>query len=811
MGLDFAEDLLHRQLCAMADERSFIKFINTLGLALYRKVHYDLAIACFQFRTGRDPQDKVAFNNMGLCYNRLGKSREAAAAYQQGLDVDPDYKQAGSNLLYLQHYIWGADPEAISTAHRHYAKRHYQTSANRMVDKLVDLNPERPLRLGFLSGDLRFHAVSRFIEGLFAHLDRSRWHLHVYHTYTGPEDTITGDLRQYDLHWLRVHKLDTDALAAQILEDRIDILFDLAVYTQGGNPDLLAQQVAPVQINYMGYPDTSGIPAMNWRITDQVSDPPGSDRLYSERLARLPVALWNYTPWPNLPAPATPPHIRNEFITFGSMNNHAKLQREWLVVWAEVLRRVPDSVLLLKSRAMNSMRVMEEVLRLFESQGIARQRILARGFQTRPNDHFLTFHDIDICLDSVPYNGTTTTFDSLWMGVPVVTMTGDLHVNRTSASILSEMGMTDWVANSPAEFVEICVAKTRDRHSLAPLRETLRERMQATSLGDGQLFTSHFDTLVRDIWRDFCSNPPAGLQRMERGQVPRQGQVDPIQITRTDETPQISIVVCAANAENLAAHRDHVAETVGIAFEYIAINNQDGGFGLAEAYNRGGERSSCEVIVFVHDDVFFATSDWGSIIIEKFRNQSELGLLGLAGTACLQTRYPFWVAAKGPFIHGQVVHHSGALKLSQYSSAEQDQYVVAVDGLMMATSKTAFMQHHFDQETFDGFHFYDLDFSVRVSDSHRVMVTTDILAKHLSGGHFDDVWKRYRKRFRDKYQDRQRWQCGEGEPAPDSHLQPLRCHVQLDSVFSATDVARIERLGLKHPKHPQHLAHRQAG
>ncbi len=812
LGLDFTEKLLSEQLKSVTPTKPYVNFINLLGLSFYRAVMYELANTCYLFRINLNPKDKIAYNNLGLSYNRLGKSREAADAYEKALEADHLYKQAGSNLLYLRHYIWNPNADQVSEEHKAYADLHYCTTENWMKTREVDLNPERKLRVGFLSADFRFHAVSRFIEGLFAQLNRQLFDVYVYHTYRGLEDSITDILKQYDIRWQRVHQLDVDALTGLVQGDQIDILIDLAVYTNGGVPDLLARQVAPVQINYMGYPDTSGIPALNYRITDQVSDPIGCDHRYSEELVRLPVAMWNYTPWPNIPEPVKSPFLSNGFITFGSMNNHAKLQREWLQVWAQVLQAVPNSKLVLKSRAMDSERISREIFDLFQSSGVSPDRIISKGFNQRPNDHFLTFNEIDICLDTLPYNGTTTTFDSLWMGVPVVTQKGELHVSRTSASILTQMGMADWVAKDANEFIEICRARSSDRQRLESFRFSSRAEMQNTTLGDAHAFTQCFETLLRKLWQDYCDN--SLQQAAEKTQVQGVEDVSAAHAgpefylgpdsDQQQSIPEISIVTCASSQQNLEIYADHLAQSVGIPYQFIGIDNSIHQLSLAEAYNTGADRAVCDVIVFVHDDVFFSTENWGQVLLGKFSADKSIGLVGLAGTAYLQTRYPYWVAAKAPFIHGQVIHHNQQLKLSRYSNATQDQNVVALDGLMLAASRSVFKQHRFDHETFDGFHFYDLDFSVRVSETHRVVVTRDILVKHMSGGNFDDVWKGYRDRFKGKYRNKLVWSCMPGQPEKDSHKQRLDCHYPLETAFSQEQIDTIRSLGMAHPKHPEH-------
>ncbi|MGI9316899.1 MAG: glycosyltransferase, partial [bacterium] len=529
------------------------------------------------------------------------------------------------------------------------------------------------------------------------------------------------------------------------------------------------------------------------------------EQLYSEKLVRLPVAMWNYTPWPNLPEPSAPPCAQNGYVTFGSMNNHAKLQTEWLKVWARVLREIPDSVLLIKSRAMSSVRIAEDLYRLFEDCGVSRKRIIAKGFEMRPNDHFLTFEEIDICLDSVPYNGTTTTFDALWMGVPVVTMSGELHVNRTSSSILAEMRMQDWVARDCNQFVQICKRHAADPKKLTTMRKTMRGTMGQTTLGNSAAFSRHFETALRSLWRDFCSAPPGQAKQLNTNYTNYQTNSVSNNIEHKAE-PEISIVVCASNHESLECHKRHVTDTVGVPFEYIGIDNSSKKHGLAQAYNLGGIQATSDVIVFVHDDVFFTTKNWGSILLSKFKQSTQLGMIGLAGTAYLQSRHPYWVASKAPFIHGRVIHHGNQLRLSRYSGREQDQPVVAIDGLMMAVRRKVFAQHQFDPKTFDGFHFYDLDFSLRVSETDPVIVTQDILVKHLSSGRFDQVWEKYRDRFRRKYPNNKVWSSAPGSPKKNSHQQRLNCHHPLDTEFDSDQIKTVELLGIEHPKHPGYIS-----
>lgn len=274
------------------------------------------------------------------------------------------------------------------------------------------------------------------------------------------------------------------------------------------------------------------------------------------------------------------------------------------------------------------------------------------------------------------------------------------------------------------------------------------------------------------------------------------------QYSRSSNTPELSVIVCSGSQTTLDLHRRHVEETVGVPVEFIGINNESNEHSLALAYNLGGALATTDLLVFVHDDVFFTESGWGGVLLDKFAANSRLGLVGLAGTAYLDAQHPAWTAAKEPFIHGRVIHHTASMRVSYYSEETTDQRVVAVDGLLLAVSREAFDQHRFDEAIFDGFHLYDIDLGVRVSETHDVIVTHDVLVKHLSGGVFGKTWKRYRDKFRKKYPDRT-WQCVPGKPAPDAYRRRLTSHRPEQSLLDEELLERAEALGAGHPKYPE--------
>jgi predicted O-linked N-acetylglucosamine transferase (SPINDLY family) len=265
--------------------------------------------------------------------------------------------------------------------------------------------------------------------------------------------------------------------------------------------------VAPVQLIYLGYPNSSGLPSMDFRIGDSFADLEEFANQNSEHVLRLPHASWNYRPWDDMPLKRRSSACQaNGFVTFGSANNHAKLQPEWLAVWAMVLKRIPDSRLVLKSRALQSSQIVNDVLAVFERNSVNRSRIDLKHYSASRSDHWQEISKFDVALDSFPYNGTTTTCDSLWLGVPVITRSGSSHVSRTTASILHTLELDDWIADSDDQFIDLCAAKAADLAALTHLQFSLQDRMKNSSLIDSRQFMPDFEKVLREAWTIHCAD-----------------------------------------------------------------------------------------------------------------------------------------------------------------------------------------------------------------------------------------------------------------------------------------------------------------
>jgi predicted O-linked N-acetylglucosamine transferase (SPINDLY family) len=400
-------------------------------------------------------------------------------------------------LYWVAPYRFDSQDDVIALSRR-FHRVSPCASIQPLATTLRTAEPER-LRIGYMSADFREHSVAYFVEPLLAGHDRARFTVVCYSS-NAKDDGLTTRLRGYADEWMDVQALTNRALAERIAADRIDILVDLSGRTLGGRPGAFAFRPACLQLTYLGFPTVTGFEQFDFRVTDAVIDPEDSDDgLPSERPLRLPGTMFCYRPPSDMPDPL--PRRTNGPIRFGSFNQAPKLSPRTLQAWAAILRETPSSVLLLKAYAFRDAPTRQRVLDALVAHGIAADRIEIRPPAEAKRDHFAAYRDIDVALDTFPYNGATTTCEALWMGVPVVSLVGNTHPQRMGASLLGAIGLDDLVARSPEEYVRIAVALARDEHRRAELRSTLRSRFGESSLRDEREFVRGFETVVREAWR----------------------------------------------------------------------------------------------------------------------------------------------------------------------------------------------------------------------------------------------------------------------------------------------------------------------
>ncbi len=456
---------------------------------------YHAAAAHYRSALAFDPAQAQARNNLALALYERGLVAEAIACLREALQRAPGDALARQFMLFMSNALAQRDLDAWYREHRLWGQMH--------ADPLpryahAPVRGARRLRIGYVSADLREHATAAFVHPILARHDCDNFDV-VCYSNSDESDAQTQAMRRLGHRWRGIAGMD-DAQAAQLVHaDAIDILVDLSGHTRGGRPGVFARKPAPVQISYLGYLNTTGMVAMDYRISDAIADPPGaSERLHSERLLRLPQTLWCYEPPEDAPEICAPPAQRNGHITFGSFNHVAKLNDGVLELWGELLRRLPHAHLQLM--ALPDEETAQRIRAALEKQGIAAERMRTLPRLARAQ-YWQTLGEIDIALDPFPYTGGATSCDALWMGLPVVTLAGSFGFARTAATVLVNAGLAELVAQDAEQYLAIAQRLALDLPALAHLRSGMRARLARSPLLDGTGFVAALEGAYREAWR----------------------------------------------------------------------------------------------------------------------------------------------------------------------------------------------------------------------------------------------------------------------------------------------------------------------
>jgi predicted O-linked N-acetylglucosamine transferase (SPINDLY family) len=495
--LDEAIGAFHR---AIALRPGFADAYSNLGNALNGQSRHDEAIAALNRALELDPELAEAHQNLGFALLVQGRQEEAGLAYRRAVALRPASALAHSELLACLQYQSGVTAAALAQAHAEWDERHAQPLRRQWKPWDLDPDPDRPLRLGFVSGDLRRHPVGFFLTGVLEHLDRRAFEVVCYDTRGGGRDAYHARIAAVARQWHEAVGLDDDALAARIRDDRIDILFDLAGHTPDNRVLVFARRPAPVQITWIGYVGTTGLEAMDYLIADRFHVPPGAEADYRETILRMPDGYVCYEPPAAAPEVGPLPARDSGHVTFGCFNNAAKITGEVIATWAEILGRVPGSRLVLVAPALGGAPTRERIAATLAAAGGDPARLELRG--PLPWLELVTaYQAIDLALDTFPYSGGVTTCEALWMGVPVVTFPGTTFASRHSFSHLSNVGLTASIACDRSDYVDRAVRLAGDLDRLQELRAGLRRQMARSPLCDAPRFAAHLGALLRDAWR----------------------------------------------------------------------------------------------------------------------------------------------------------------------------------------------------------------------------------------------------------------------------------------------------------------------
>lgn len=469
---------------------------NTLGVtfeAIGKKdealLHYDAAVKV-------KPDYADAWSNRGINLLESGRADEAIESLQQSVILRPDAPAVHSNLLLAINYSSRYSPSQVAAEHRRWGQRFAGNPPPPFLP--ADTNPDRVVKIGYVSADFRQHPVAGFIESLLANHDRNRFHVTSYFNGARPDD-VTERLKKMSDSWQVICGYSDDQIASKIKSDRIDVLLDLSGHTNGNRMLLFARRPAPMQLTLFGYPNTSGIAAIDYRVTDAISDPPDlTVGLSTEHLLRLPNLAWVYNPPTKAPAVSPLPSLSTKNFTFGCLNNAAKISDACLTAWAAVLNAVPNSRLVLLAGQSNA--GAKRLADRFAKAGIPRDRV-ELVYRLPRDQYFTAYEGLDLALDPFPYNGGVTTCDALWMGVPVLTVEGQSYVSRQGLAVLEVLGLPGFVAKKSSDLAGLAQSWSTRRPELARIRASLRNRMQMSAVCDQPGYVKAFETELLKVWK----------------------------------------------------------------------------------------------------------------------------------------------------------------------------------------------------------------------------------------------------------------------------------------------------------------------
>jgi predicted O-linked N-acetylglucosamine transferase (SPINDLY family) len=436
----------------------------------------------------QSPQNGDIWNNLGKMYRETGQVELSLDCFQKSFQFNHSDVIA-SNYLFALNYSCQKTPEQIADAHFNWG------ASKKTMDKQCQVSKHDSIRIGYVSPDFSSHVIAFFIRPILRNHDYSRFKVFCYAN-VAVTDTVTKDYQKMNIAWRNIYGHSDTSVLAQIQKDNIDILIDLAGHTHNNRLPLFALKPAPVQVTYLGYPNTTGLQTIDYRLTDTIADPPSFQQFYTEKLMYLSPCFLCYEPLNHTPSPER--HY-SEKITFGSFNNLGKMNAHVVQTWAAILKELPNARLFLKSKVLADDKMQQFVRNTFSKYDIQPDRLDFSGYINHYTTHLEQYHKVDIALDSFPYNGTTTTFESLWMGVPVLTLAGKTHSSRVSKSILTSLGLTDLIASSESDYIAKAIRLASNKSLLNTLRYSLRHLLSHSQLLNAKGFVRQLETVYQKI------------------------------------------------------------------------------------------------------------------------------------------------------------------------------------------------------------------------------------------------------------------------------------------------------------------------
>ena len=473
-----------------------------LGNILKRLGRLDEAEAAAHRAMELNPDYAEGYNSLGMILVVQGNGEEAAEAFRMAIACQSETIYAHTNLILTLHYLPGVTREGIYEEICRWSAEYEAPQAEFMRPHDNSPDPERRLKIGYVSADMRQHPVGFFFLPVISNVDRKQFEVFCYAN-MAREDDFTGRIRAHADHWRDISLMSDEEAAQTIRDDKIDILIELTGHAADHRLVMFARKPAPIQVLGGGHYCTSGLDAMDYILSDVTETPEGEDQWFSETVVRMPHGNVCYGPPDYAPDVNSLPALENGYVTFGCCNNLAKINDRVMSLWADILKAIPDSRLSLRTNTLDDEATAQRVHDQFEGLGITPERVALAG--EAPHEAFMAhYHEIDMALDPFPYSGGLTTCEALWMGVPVISMLGETFAGRHSASHLRNVGLDDWVAETAGEYLALAEKHGRDLEELAELRASLRERIATSPLCDGGRYTRDLEAVYRQMWRKWC-------------------------------------------------------------------------------------------------------------------------------------------------------------------------------------------------------------------------------------------------------------------------------------------------------------------
>ncbi|MFA6041667.1 MAG: tetratricopeptide repeat protein, partial [Methylophilus sp.] len=746
---------------------------NNLGLVLQARMYHLDAEAAFEQALKYQPNDVITLMNYGVTLNSLGKLTQAETCLKKAIKLDPNnagcyvnlsntyldqsnieaainnskkalaleptHLLAHDNLLFAMEYssLYSASTR-LEAAHDY--GRVVTAQAQAYQTWHVAAQTKR-LRVGIVSGDLRQHPVAYFLKNAIKGLDYSQIDLFAY-TPDGRTDATTLELKPYFSGWKSLAGLKDADAAAVIHQDGIHILLDLSGHSAGNRLPMFAWKPAPVQASWLGYWATTGVPAIDYVLADEIGVPTENRAQFTESVKYLAQTRMCFTPPETSLAVATLPALANGYITFASFQNMAKVSDEVIALWVTVMQAVPDSRLRWQSKTFIDAKVIQATQARFAKFGLDSKRLSFHGKVSR--EEYLAAHaEVDLILDSFPFTGGTTTCEALWMGVPTLTLAGNTMIARQGASLLSAAGLSDWIVGNREDFIQQASLICADLNALANLRSKLRAKVQSSALFDSALFGKNLNNVLWEIWQEKlpqlleshrlvaeAENDTTDKQHIQNSIDAQHTTIQLVSATRMSEQ-----VFWEKSALGLSLKR-HMQQNSNLKASIAYENTR----GLSTIFNQSIANADKDTtLVFIHDDVWIDETNFADAVLAGLQ---QFDVIGVAGNKRRIPQQPAWAFVDVNFTWDNKENLSGSVAHGAHAYGEVSNYgpvpaaCELMDGVFLAAKKSTLLskQVQFDEQ-FD-FHFYDLDFCRSARNANLTLGTWPIKLTHQSGGAF---------------------------------------------------------------------------